>query len=231
MPKVLYKYVRPERIDVLLDRRIRFTQPCFLNDPFEFTPGFPVDEDGITPFKARMANQRADSFHEESRHCGVLSLVDACDSIPMWTHYGAGHTGFVIGFDTESELFHQAQWDGKLRPVDYVLDRPSLTEGQAGPNVIFTTKSSDWKYEREWRWLERCNPSEFAKLTTAPNGELLFLRPIPPKSICELVLGCRISRTHAESIQALTSIPDYAHVKVLRAALNPSQYRLDLVQA
>src|ERR1022692_1319296 len=44
IPDILYKYVAPERIDVLLKKRIRFTQACFLNDPFEFSPGAPIAE-------------------------------------------------------------------------------------------------------------------------------------------------------------------------------------------
>lgn len=32
---MLYKYLSPERIDVLQNLKIRFTQPCGLNDPFE----------------------------------------------------------------------------------------------------------------------------------------------------------------------------------------------------
>ena len=35
---VLYKYLTPARLDVLEDRRIRFTQPAAFNDPFEFKP-------------------------------------------------------------------------------------------------------------------------------------------------------------------------------------------------
>src|SRR6266700_134946 len=35
---ILYKYLPPERIDVLRNRRIRFTQPADFNDPFEFRP-------------------------------------------------------------------------------------------------------------------------------------------------------------------------------------------------
>jgi hypothetical protein len=37
---VLYKYLIPDRIDVLERRRIRFTQPVALNDPFELQPYF-----------------------------------------------------------------------------------------------------------------------------------------------------------------------------------------------
>lgn len=32
---IVYKYLRPERIDVLKNSLIRFTQPAALNDPFE----------------------------------------------------------------------------------------------------------------------------------------------------------------------------------------------------
>lgn len=33
--RVLYKYLNPARIDVLQNLKVRFTQPCELNDPFE----------------------------------------------------------------------------------------------------------------------------------------------------------------------------------------------------
>ena len=35
---MLYKYLAPDRIDVLQNRRIRFTPPGAFNDPFEFRP-------------------------------------------------------------------------------------------------------------------------------------------------------------------------------------------------
>jgi Protein of unknown function (DUF2971) len=35
---ILYKYLPPARLDVLRDRRVRFTQPGDFNDPFEFRP-------------------------------------------------------------------------------------------------------------------------------------------------------------------------------------------------
>lgn len=39
-PSVLYKYVAPERLDILETRHIRFTQATALNDPFELKPIF-----------------------------------------------------------------------------------------------------------------------------------------------------------------------------------------------
>jgi hypothetical protein len=38
MNSLVYKYVTADRIDVLKDARIRFTQPAALNDPFETCP-------------------------------------------------------------------------------------------------------------------------------------------------------------------------------------------------
>lgn len=35
---LLYKYLAPDRIDILQKRRIRFTPPGAFNDPFEFRP-------------------------------------------------------------------------------------------------------------------------------------------------------------------------------------------------
>jgi hypothetical protein len=233
-PSVLYKYVLPERIDVLLQRKIRFTQPCFLNDPFEFRPGMPTaGPDGLAPFEAKIATQREEGYREKSRLFGVLSLTSKRDSIPMWTHYAASHKGFAIGFDTGSGLFQQAISDSKLRPVQYQQDRISLTRGLEDrpwvhPDTILFTKSRDWEYEQEWRWLECCDPSDYAELVAGSTGELLFLRRIPPESIRQIVLGYRAERLLVESIQALKLSRDYGHLELLRVALNESCYKLEI---
>jgi Protein of unknown function (DUF2971) len=37
-PMILYKYLHPDRVDVLEQKMVRFTQPGDFNDPFEFRP-------------------------------------------------------------------------------------------------------------------------------------------------------------------------------------------------
>ena len=39
-PEFIYKYFRPERVDVLKGLRIRFASPATFNDPFEVCPRF-----------------------------------------------------------------------------------------------------------------------------------------------------------------------------------------------
>jgi hypothetical protein len=233
IPDVLYKYVLPERIDILLQKRIRFTQPCFLNDPFEFKPGAP-EADDIGHFEAKVAKLREDDYRDKSALYGVLSLTPKKDSIPMWTHYAASHRGFVIGFDTRSGPFLQAIEEGRLRLVTYSAERVNVTRGLpeqswADPDTIFHSKSTDWDYEQEWRWLESRAPGEYADLVSGSNGELLFLRRIPAESIREIVLGCRADSSLIESVRALQLTPSYRHLKLFKVALNPSRYILDVV--
>jgi len=40
---ILYKYFDENRVDVLKTRTLRFTQPIFFNDPFEFLPVEPIE--------------------------------------------------------------------------------------------------------------------------------------------------------------------------------------------
>jgi hypothetical protein len=56
---IVYKYLHSDRIDVLENAAIRFTQPAALNDPFETMPCF-------TEFKAYLQEQI------ENRYGGVL---------------------------------------------------------------------------------------------------------------------------------------------------------------
>lgn len=225
MPDTLYKYVVPERIDVLVNKRIRFTQACFLNDPFEFKPGFPVPAaDGVVHHEAK-ANERDVHFRQLSRMYGVLCLTAKNDSIPMWTHYAAAHAGFVIGFDTKSGFIHDAITENELNQVTYDDDRPALT---GYPTSIFLTKSREWTSEEEWRWVKCCGPHEYAEIVPASNGELLYLCRFQPSSVREIILGCRVSSTLTESVQALTLTSDYKHVSLSRIALDKSRYRLEV---
>lgn len=227
---VLYKYVVPERIDILLKRKIRFTQPCFFNDPFEFNPG--VSAGDMPRFEEGIARERYAAYQKESCAFGVLSLTENWHSIPMWAHYSASHTGFAIGFDVESPFFKNAIEENALSRVTYRAERVDVTRGlpcqsHVSPNEIYRTKSTDWAYEKEWRWIESRSPFEYAEVAVSACGELLFLRPIPPKCIREIIMGFRASWVLEGSIRTLTSSPDYEHLDLYRVNLNESHYSLE----
>ncbi|MDP9053691.1 MAG: DUF2971 domain-containing protein [Acidobacteriota bacterium] len=233
-PTVLYKYLSPARIDVLLNKHLRFTQACALNDPFEFSPGAPVpDAEGLGHFEARLAKSRETQCLENSRTFGVLSLAQENNSIPMWTHYASTHSGFAIGFDAESGWLGQAIRQQKLDRVRYIRERICSTRlSPDHPELklddIFMTKSAEWEYEQEWRWIERGNPGDYANVVSGLAGELLFLRSFPPESVREIILGCRSSSALIESVQTIALTPDFTHVRLLKVVLDESKYLLNV---
>jgi len=129
-PRVLYKYFPPERVDVIQNGRLRFTQPVVFNDPFESSPAFlelapkqmmdrasrieaarigmPEEErkrffDSVySPTgSARKGPQAGAAILEVlGRGVGTLSLTEKPDNLLMWAHYAKSHEGFVIGFKT-----------------------------------------------------------------------------------------------------------------------------------
>jgi len=232
IPELLYKYVVPDRIDVLTGGRIRFTQPRLLNDPFEFSPGMPAAVVGaVGHFEAKVARRRSADFNERSHCSGILSLTQEPDSIPMWAHYAAAHTGFVIAFDPERIVFKDAIESRKLRPVKYVSERVSLTRGLPGepwvrPEAVFRTKSKQWEYEHEWRWIETEIPSDW--IFPSSVGEL-FLGPAPPVAIREIIVGCRAAPHLTESIRTLGSAREYQHLMLSRIVLDGSSYKLHVM--
>ena len=130
---ILYKYLAPERVDVLQKSHIRYTQPILFNDPFESRPFFSfgsidwlqqalngeIEEGKLGEGKAAQAVKAIESVGLEDAEevirllfwfaCagmfGILSLTEKPDNLLMWAHYARSHEGYVIGFNVEHEYF------------------------------------------------------------------------------------------------------------------------------
>src|ERR1041385_797367 len=127
MSMLVYKYVHPDRIDVLRNGLVRFTQAHSLNDPFETFPSFDRLRESlikrqralIESLPASIFDQSLVSFLVPSRidrsleefqrdlssQMLVLSLTKNGNNLVMWSHYADYHRGFVIGFDATSPFF------------------------------------------------------------------------------------------------------------------------------
>jgi hypothetical protein len=106
----------------------------------------------------------------QSESMGILSLSEDPESTTMWSHYGANHTGICIGYDPK-KLFPKCD-NGSLdwlRKVIYKKENSIIRNayllyaktGMCHSHVatmellfnMLTTKSKDWSYEKEWRFL------------------------------------------------------------------------------
>src|SRR6266545_1958910 len=146
---LLYKYICADRVlSILRDRRIRFTQPQWFNDPFESKPLFDsviehstIDEicvlDGdedTEAWRVEMTRFLADPALRDWYAAGMLgNLAILCltarpESVLMWAHYADYHRGCAIGFDDDRpELLRRGDGGTRaLRQVKYVSERPRV---------------------------------------------------------------------------------------------------------
>src|SRR5258708_12419499 len=85
---IVYKYVHPERFDVLKDTRIRFTQAAALNDPFEMMPSLFE----IRRYYAALSEEvNRDMDPTGSTVQSILARRKITDTFPRWQPYNPTH--------------------------------------------------------------------------------------------------------------------------------------------
>ncbi len=282
---ILYKYVSAERINILQNRLIRFTQPNALNDPFEARPNFHATREGFAIVLAdiirqeprmwencqretqtaldrytfadtvegnpdyaaqlyrSLGSQRSLSDLQESLYdlpeklyelyncVGILSLSATPDNLLMWAHYAKGHTGFALMLDGTHDFFKGnnpspsiAKGFVKPEPVQYKSERPQ-TSIEDPPIEILLIKSSDWKHEKEWRYLKHLKDADERHERVNTHSVELFR--LPPKCIVGVILGCYRSNELKNTIVALRrDDPEFGHLQILQAGASTTRYEL-----
>ncbi len=93
-----------------------------------------------------------DEFKSEFR---ITCLSEAKDSMLMWSHYAAQHSGYAIELDAK-KIYENPYDRIHLRKVVYDK-RPITIEALAksvNKEAFLLCKSPEWKYEKEWRFFE-----------------------------------------------------------------------------
>jgi len=116
------------------------------------------DPDADEYLKASLASDIKRLFVAEMGKKGVFSLSETWKSPLMWSHYADEHRGICVEYDT-TQIPHP-----NISPVDYRIPRGVKASDlvkwkmEASPeaerrvyNTYFFAKSSEWKYEKEWR--------------------------------------------------------------------------------
>jgi hypothetical protein len=148
-PQFLFKYLPPERVHVLKDCRVRFSQRTAFDDDHELQPDYATfgTSDEIWRFaistgsqlsraglpasvivEALSTNRRAQERAIATLHrtttvkdeLGCFCLTEVPDSERMWREYADHGKGFVLGFDTSHPGFvQQLMPRGKLGKISY----------------------------------------------------------------------------------------------------------------
>ena len=155
---------------------------------------------------------------------GVLSFAGEFRSILLWSHYADSHRGYCIEIDAHQlakELFDLHRTDEHFVDVHRVVYREKLpiiipsndqNEDLKRHMTLLTTKSSAWKYEREYRFIY------VAKTNLA--------RSISKGAIKRVILGCQMSPHHREEICELVSM-QLPNTEVWEAVKSPDEFKLE----
>jgi hypothetical protein len=190
---------------MLRDKRIYFSDPLDVNDPWDCKPFLKDAPDRISHLlQAEVVKRR------------IYCLTPFPENTLMWSHYGDKHRGIAIEFGKDNPLI------SKARPVSYSKDYPEWTWTaiwDGNPLRVILNKSADWCYEREFRLIGVQTTDGSAKL----DGNYVAL---PDGAVTAIVLGCE-NRLHDEVRKILD---DYAPaVSIKRIIREQSHYRLKLV--
>ncbi|RBP85195.1 DUF2971 domain-containing protein [Marinomonas rhizomae] len=164
--KYLSKSVSPKFLE---DPWLRITPRSGLNDPFEVsiteTTTQSLGQLAIA-HNNPLGNGFARKLSEFMDGHGVISLTESPDNLLMWSHYAEDHQGIVIELDIDKldpfQLFNVAHIatssDAMFDKVNYRKKRPyngsfMATSVQEISKHYYLTKSDEWMYEKEWRYI------------------------------------------------------------------------------
>jgi len=104
----------------------------------------------------------------------------------MWAHYGEPHRGICLEFDTTREFGAALQ---VVYRDDMALIRPPMfTDHRALAAATVLSKSSEWRYEDDYRILARDEPSDPTFHLTARENYVI----LPTGNRTAIVAGCNV---------------------------------------
>lgn len=160
-PKKLYKYevINREKINMLINSELWFSNPDDFNDPFD-SCGICFDEGEIKKYlKDTDVSKLINSFKKDVKIC---CFSEEINSMPMWTHYAGNHEGMCAEYDF-SKVSYTNRFSKYLFPIVYQTERYDITnilkdlindKTEDAAYMLFfmmQIKHISWDYEKEWR--------------------------------------------------------------------------------
>ena len=136
-------------------------------------------------------------FKEHDLRYGIFSTSSIWNSILMWGHYSANHTGFCVGINEEkircSKFFGQG---GRVKyPKKYPEISPLDSYDIEKMFDFSYTKVKDWEYEKEYRLL-RFFPGKY------PNSEER-IEKLDKSFFSEILVGVNFPQSDMDEMRRL----------------------------
>ena len=254
---LVYKYVVPERIDVLESGCIRFTQAAALNDPFENYPCFRLFNKSLEERSRRVLKSAEGRFDAHSMVLGeimipkmvrdrtielqrdlsseypLLSLSKKRNNLLLWSHYSNSHRGFVIGFDSGHPFFHKEKPRrmthlGEVKYSSKRLVLPAFEDCGAEEVYEIVFFTKSHHWSYEEELRMLAQPTAADTVLKGNDGFDIYLYRFPPECLKEVILGHLMKPSLKEKISAIVS-ENYPHAEILETRLNETDFDLDIV--
>jgi hypothetical protein len=162
-----------------------------------------------------LKKERSEQLEKWNSIIGLFSLSSIPDNILMWSHYSYNHTGFAVGFDSNS-LMVDYDFD-YLESIVYQNDYPMITGNDDITTQFykkFFHKSELWKYEKEWRISKNHINNRVEKLK--------------PSTIKQVIIGCRTKPKDTDDIIKLIRKHLGYDVQIMKAMQNEDNFKLTI---
>lgn len=164
-----------------------------------------------------LAKEKYEQQEKWDKIIGLFSLSAVPDNILMWSHYSFNHTGFVIGFNTESL---SCNYDFEyIEPIVYQSEYPIIYGKDDSTSQFykkFFHKSNLWSYENEWR----ISKNHIEKRTIKLNIE----------AINKLIIGCRVDSKQTKRIIELSKKHLGLDFPIFKASKDENNFELKINQ-
>lgn len=250
----IYKYVTDRRIEHILKKKeLKFTQPQYLNDPFDMNIIFNTN---IKFNKNEMKNaimnkgKEIDNTNWEysikkedlnldlllNKEIGktindtlaILCLTSKKNNLLMWAHYANEHKGFVVEFDKNHIFFkdlEKVNYSRRRYREDYLKYVYPLNNNKyRESNKRYLIKSKDWKYEQEYRIIEKLD-------SCIKDDKNNYLKGIPSEAIKAIYIGCRMSDKNQDKIlKIINTDKKLNNIKIFKTKISDKFYDLRFEQ-
>ena len=241
LPRVLYKYFPPERLHVLTQCLIRFSQRQVFEDVYDLRPDVASfgNEDAIlefmaenpalsrhppwlrevvayhvlnTPGREAALIRQTQEWLTEPDNLGVLCLTENPVSDRMWEQYtNAGH-GFVVAFDTAHPTFIHLRSPERIGKVEYTDEPVPDFLTRYRMNAYFQ-KRTQYEFEAEWRSIRGFSRFQPEDIRHPKDALPIYLAPFDPACIAVILIKSQCTVEWA--LRTLTAIDArYRHVAV-----------------
>lgn len=182
-------------IDKLLESGKKFFDRMEPKPPYEFKVA--MIEKMMIEDPIGFQNSALEKEHEiADKILGIISMSATWNNLLMWSHYAKDHTGYCVGFN-ENKLMNSGLFKSGgmvMYPNDNAFPKihPMMDQNQTFFKRTFT-KSAEWEYEQEYRFLNVFIPGE----QSIENERLV---KIEPSFIDEVIIGMKMPESDAKDI-------------------------------